>query len=85
VTSKFKGFVSRLKQDLPIIISTHCFIHREALMIKSIPDDLKNVLDLVINMLNHNKSRALKTRILKKMCVEAGSRYEVLFLHTEIQ
>ncbi|XP_025413407.1 zinc finger BED domain-containing protein 5-like [Sipha flava] len=85
MTGKFKGFVSRLKQDFPNIISTHCFIHREALMIKSIPDKLKNVLDLVIKMVNYIKSRALKTRILKKMCEEAGSRYEVLVLHTEIR
>jgi hypothetical protein len=68
MTGKFKGFVSRLKQDFPNIISTHCFIHREALMIKSIPDELKNVLDLVIKIVNYIKSRALKTRILKKMC-----------------
>jgi hypothetical protein len=44
----------------------------------SLKDELKNVLDLVIKMVNYIKSRALKTRILKKMCEEAGSRYEVL-------
>jgi len=41
-------------------ISTHCFTHREALMIKSIPDELKNVLDLVIKIINYIKSRALE-------------------------
>ncbi|XP_025412220.1 zinc finger BED domain-containing protein 5-like [Sipha flava] len=85
MTDKFKGFVSKLKQNFPNIISTHCFIHREALMIKSIPGELKNVLDLVIKMVNYIKSRDLKTRILKKMCEEAGSRYEVLVLHTQIR
>jgi hypothetical protein len=54
-------------------------------MIKSIPDELKNVLDLIIKMVNYTKSRALKTRILKKICEEAGSRYEILVLHTEIR
>lgn len=68
-------------QDFPNIISTHFFIHDEALMVKSISDELKNVLDLVIKMVNDIKSRALKTRILKKIC--DGSRYEVL--NTEIQ
>jgi septum formation topological specificity factor MinE len=53
MTGKFKGFVFRLKQDFLNIISTHYFIHREALMIKSIPDELKNVLDLVIKMVNY--------------------------------
>jgi len=46
-------------------------------MIKSILDELKNIIDLVNKMVNYIKSRALKTRILKKMCEEAGSRYEV--------
>jgi hypothetical protein len=85
MSDKFKGFISKLKQNFPNIISTHCFIYREALMIKSIPDELKNVLDLVIKMVNYIKSRDLKTRILKKMCEEAGSRYEILVLHTEIR
>jgi hypothetical protein len=58
MTGKFKGFVSKLKQDFPSIISTHCFIHREALMIKSFPDEFKNVLDLVIKIVNYIKSRA---------------------------
>jgi hypothetical protein len=85
MTGKFKGSVSRLKQDFPNIISNHYFIHHKTLMIKSIPDELKNVLYLVIKMVNYIKSRALKTRILKKICEEAGSRYEVLVLHTKIR
>jgi len=85
MTGKFKGFVSRLKQDFLNIVSTHCFIDREALMMKTIPDELKNIFDLVIKMVNYIKSKALKTRILKKICEETDSRYEVLVLYTEIQ
>jgi len=84
MTGKFKVFISRLKQDFPNIVSTNCFIHREVLMMKTIPDELKSILDLVIKMVNCIKSRALNTKILKKMCEETDSRYENLVLHTEI-
>jgi len=63
MTGKFKGFVSRLKQDFPNICLTHCFIRLEALMTKTISDELKSVLALVIEMVNYIKSRALKSRI----------------------
>lgn len=49
---KFKGFISRIKQEFPYIRSTHCFIYREALMMKTIPDELKRVLDFVFKMVN---------------------------------
>ena len=42
MTGRFKGVVSRLKQDFSSVGSSHCFIHREALMAKTIPTELKN-------------------------------------------
>jgi len=83
MTGKFKIFISRLKQQYPNIILTHFFIHREALMIKTILVEHKNVFNSVIKIVNYIKSRDLKTRILKKMCAEAD--YTVLVLHTGIQ
>lgn len=85
MTGRFKGFVARVKEDFPSVGSTHCFIHREALMAKTIPTELKSVLDSVVNMVNFVKSRALKTRLLKQMCHEVGSRHDTLVLHTEIR
>ncbi|KAF0749126.1 SCAN domain-containing protein 3-like [Aphis craccivora] len=85
MTEKFKGFVAKVKQNFPNVGSTHCFRHHEALMVKTIPAELKSVLNLVVNMVNFVKSRALKTRLLKEMCHEAGSKYDTLVLHTEIR
>lgn len=85
MTGKFKGFVAKIKQHFSNMGSTHCFIHREALMVKTIPAELKSVLDLVVNMVNFVKSRALKTRLLKEMCHEAGSKHDTLVLHTELR
>ncbi|KAL4097260.1 hypothetical protein QTP88_022063 [Uroleucon formosanum] len=54
-------------------------------MVKTIPTELKSVLNLVVNMVNLVKSRALKTRLLKEICHEAGSKHDTLVLHTEIR
>jgi hypothetical protein len=62
MTGRFKGFVSRLKQDFPRVGSTHCFIHLESLMAKTIPTELKSVLDSVVKMVNFVKSSPLRTR-----------------------
>jgi hypothetical protein len=85
MTGRLKGFVSRVKQDFSNVGSTHCFIHREALVAKTIPAELKSVLDSVVKMVNYVKSRALMTRLLKQMCQEAGSRHDTLVLHTDIR
>jgi hypothetical protein len=84
MTGRSKGFVSRVKQDFPNVGSTHCFIHREALVAKTIPAELKSVLDSVVKMVNYVKSRALKIRLLKQTCQEAGSRHDTLVLHTDV-
>jgi len=82
---KFKGFVAKVKQNFPNVGSIHCFIHHEALMVRTIPAEFKSVLNLVVNMVNFVKSRALKTRLLKEMCHEAGYKQDTLVLNTEIR
>ncbi len=47
-----QGFVSRMKEKKPEITSTHCFLHREDLVSKSIGNDLKEVFDITVNMVN---------------------------------
>jgi hypothetical protein len=80
MTGRFKGFVSRVKQDFPRVGSTHCFIYPEALMAKTIPPELKSVLDSVVKMVNF-----VKSRLLRQMCHEAGSRHDTLVLHIDIR
>jgi hypothetical protein len=85
ITGKFKVFVAKVKQNFPNVGSIHCFIHREALIVKTIPTELKHVLNLVVNMVNFVKLRAFKTRLFKEMCREAGSKHDTLVLHTKIR
>ncbi|XP_068240181.1 zinc finger BED domain-containing protein 5-like [Palaemon carinicauda] len=42
------GFQTLVKQKSPDITGTHCTIHRQALVMKTMPDELSNVLDEVV-------------------------------------
>jgi hypothetical protein len=42
-------------------------------------------MDSVVAMVNCIKTRAVKTRLLKVMCKEAGARHETPVLHTNIR
>ena len=78
-----KGFVSFVKKVNSEIIATHCFLHREVLIGKTLNSDLKQVLKDVIKIINYIKARPLKSRLFTKLCKEMEANYENLLLHTE--
>ncbi|XP_068237170.1 zinc finger BED domain-containing protein 5-like [Palaemon carinicauda] len=55
-----KGFVSLVKRENSSVITTHCFIHREALVAKTISNDLKSVLEKVVTT---DKIKLLKEKL----------------------
>ena len=82
---KNKGFVSKFKQKNSDVQITHCFLHREALMAKTLPDDLKEVLDTAVKLVNFIKAIPLKTRLFEILCKEMGAEHTGLLLHTEVR
>lgn len=80
-----KGFVTLVKNENKHVITTHCFLHREALVAKTLGNELKSVMDEVVKMVNFIKSRPLKSRLFATLCNEMGSRHEALLLHTEVR
>ena len=52
MVGRTKGFVSRVKEKNPGVIITYCFLHREALVAKTLPADLVPVLDDVVHVVN---------------------------------
>ena len=82
---KSKGFVSKVKQRNPDVQITRCFSHREALMAKTLPDELKEVLDTAVKLVNFIKTSPLKSRLFEILCKEMGADHKDLLLHTEVR
>ena len=50
-----------MKEKSPDAIGTHCIIHRQSLMVKIMPDELKSVLNEVIKAVNLIKANSLNS------------------------
>jgi hypothetical protein len=75
-------FITKLK---PTLITTHCFLHREALTIKSVDGgQLAEVLSTVVSIINYIKTRPVKSRIFEQLCEAMSAEHMTLLLHTEI-
>ena len=48
MVGRYKGFVSRIRAKQRDIIVTHCFLHRETLVVKTLPADLASTLNTVV-------------------------------------
>uniref|UniRef100_K7FBH7 DUF4371 domain-containing protein n=1 Tax=Pelodiscus sinensis TaxID=13735 RepID=K7FBH7_PELSI len=68
-----------------LVKRVHCFIHREALASKILPDQLNAIFKGLVKVVNHIKSSALNTRLLKRFCLEMSSDFEVLLFYISIQ
>ncbi|KAL4100732.1 hypothetical protein QTP88_020766 [Uroleucon formosanum] len=84
MTGSIKGFISLVKKKNSKIIFTHCFLHREALVAKSLVSDLQNILDQVVKVINFIKSRPLKSRLFEKICEEMDADYSRLILYSAL-
>ena len=71
-----------LSKKCPDIISTHCTIHRQVLIMKTVPDELNSVLGEVIRAANLIKANALNSRLFTELCKGSDSEHETLLLHT---
>jgi ribosomal protein L23 len=69
----------------PDVITTHCFLHWEVLVSKTIGEDLKQVLDVAVNMVNFIKQRPLKSRMFAKLCENMQKDHVTLLQHTEVR
>jgi hypothetical protein len=56
VVGSIRGFPSHVKKENPDI-TTHCFIHREVLVSKTLGDEMEKVLNNATKMVNFIKQR----------------------------
>jgi len=64
---KYVGFVTRAKKVNPSISTIHCFLHREALMKKTLRPDFQTVLNDAVKMVNKIKGQALNSRLFAQI------------------
>jgi hypothetical protein len=85
MTGSIKGFISLVKKKNSKIIFTHCFLHRGALVAKSLVSDLQNIIDQVVKVINFIKSRPLKSRLFEQICDEMDADYSRLILYSAVR
>ncbi|KAF6033260.1 hypothetical protein EB796_008439 [Bugula neritina] len=77
------GFVQLARKENPDIESVHCFIHREALASRTLPQAMKSNLVTNIKIVNYIKASALNTRLFSALCHESDAAFTTLLFHTE--
>ena len=79
------GFVAQMKQVARHIESNHCGIHKYALACKTLPLELKSVLDCVVKAVNFICGKAVNSRLFKAFCDDLGKKHQYLLFHTEVR
>ncbi|XP_056123007.1 protein FAM200C-like [Rhinichthys klamathensis goyatoka] len=83
---KHKGFVALLcEQEKRPILNFHCIVHQEALCAQSCGEELREVMSLVVRIVNFIVARALNDRQFKALLDEVGSNYPGLLLHSNVR
>ncbi len=85
MTGRQSGVVQRIKEVAPLAVSTHCFLHREALATKEMEPSLHGVLDVAVKIVNFVKARATNSRLFTVLCEEVGADYHTLLMHTDVR
>ena len=80
MTGVHSGFQACVRNIALHIQFTHCMIHRHALAMKTLPNDLADVLSDVVKILNHIRGSAMNSRIFKTYCQEMGASQTCLFI-----
>ncbi|XP_072395247.1 zinc finger BED domain-containing protein 5-like [Diabrotica undecimpunctata] len=79
------GLQARVKAVAPEVKWTHCCIHREALVAKTLPEPLQKILNEVVQIVNYIKTRPLQSKLFSLLCKEIGSEHEHFLIHTKVQ
>ena len=79
------GFQTLVKEKSLNVTGAHCCIHGQALMVKTLPDQLKNVLDDVVKAVNFIKAIALNSRLYAELCKESDSKFVTVLLHSHVR
>ena len=85
MTGQLSGFTTQVKEVASECESVHCFINREMLATQKISPELNNVLQDVIQIINHIKVHALNSLLFTQLCKEMDAEHTHLLLYTEVR
>jgi len=83
MTGKHNGFVAKVKEVPPHIMTIHSIILGEHLAAKSLNGDMEEALKVAISAVNFVKVNALRDRLFQKLC--QGEDHQTPLMHTEIR
>uniref|UniRef100_A0A0L8GAF4 HAT C-terminal dimerisation domain-containing protein n=1 Tax=Octopus bimaculoides TaxID=37653 RepID=A0A0L8GAF4_OCTBM len=79
------GFITSVKEKKnPSVVGTHCILHHEALASRTLPTEMRNVLNMAIKVADFVKGGALNSRLFKLLCKDMESEHKALFFHTNL-
>jgi len=85
MSGSVNGLAGRLKQDNNNILFFHCIIHQAVLCCK-LPDNIKNVMTRIMQLINYLKSHSsLRHRQLKQFLLDLNSQYSDLLTHNDVR
>ena len=61
---------------MPGVLTVHCVIHRQNLVVKNISGRLYDSSNTVMRPVNTIKARALNSRLFQKICAEIAEEFE---------
>ena len=76
-------FGARVKTKAPDAVVTDCILHRQALASKTLPQTLKYVMYIAVQVVNFIRTRAMNHRLFKKNFEVVDSTHDVLLYHTK--
>lgn len=85
MSGKYSGLAAKIKAVSPLVEWVHCSIHREALAVKGMKENLKDTLDDSVKIVNLIKSQPKNSRVFGVLCDEMGSEHKQLLLHCEVR
>ena len=85
MTGLKSGFIKRVKEKNSSVIGTHCIFHCEALASRALPHEMKEVLDLSIEIVNYIKPGSLNSCLFKLLCQDMESEHVALLFHTNVR
>ena len=78
------SFVASLKRVVPHIVSNHYAIHKYALACKTLPLELKSVLDSAVKAVNFILGMAMNFRLFKAFCDKLKMEHQYLLFYTKM-